>query len=140
MCVLEGREPFSIKVEGKYIIDAAGRPFPLGGYSCYVGEYWWNEFPRYGTPALTARYFRSLGLNACRLGLVEHREKWWAASIMQDGSAFERYGGPAGFVTDFLKPVVEQIADEGIYVIIDWHWTYGLKNRELEAIGQFWEA
>jgi hypothetical protein len=136
----EGPRDAWLHVAGRHIVDAAGRPFALGGYSHYLGEYWWNEFPRYGTLALTARHFRALGFNACRLGLVEHKEKHWSASIMNDGSAFERYGGPAGYAHDFLRPLVEQITAEGVYVILDWHWSYGLTPETIEKIGQFWEA
>ncbi len=142
-----GKQDAWLHVKGKYIVDSAGKPFPLGGYSCYVGEYWWNEFPEYGTPALTARYFRSMGFNVCRLGLVEHKPNHWSASIMNDSSAFQRYGGPAGYVKQFLRPIVDQITNEGIYVIIDWHYTYGegpdskggMSNQDIEKLGRFWE-
>jgi hypothetical protein len=137
---LDGKADGWLRVKGKYIVDSAGRPFALGGYSQYLGEYWWNEFPRYGTLALTARYFRSLGFNACRLGLVEHKSPHWAASIMNDGSAFKRYGGPDGYVKQFLRPLVDQITAEGVYVILDWHWTYGMDSQDIANIGDFWEA
>ena len=128
-----------LRVKGKYVVDWRGRPFPLGGYSHFLGEYWYNEFPRYGTPALTARYFRSVGFNSCRLGLWQKQRAHWAASIERQASSFERYGGPAGYVDRFLKPIVDQIVNEGVYVVIDWHWTYGLTPEDIEQIGQFWE-
>lgn len=128
-----------LRVKGKFVVDWQGKPFPLGGYSHFLGEYWYNEFPRYGTPALTARYFRSVGFNSCRLGLWQKQRAHWAASIERQANSFERYGGPAGYVDKFLKPIVEQIVNEGIYVIIDWHWTYGLTPEDIEQIGQFWE-
>ncbi|NLX04256.1 MAG: cellulase family glycosylhydrolase [Phycisphaerae bacterium] len=129
-----------LRVQGKYIVDSTGKPFPLGGYSHFVGEYWWNEFPRYGTTAMTARYFRSMGYNACRLGLAEHQPGGWSASIMKDGSAFELYGGAEGFVKKFVRPLANQIMDQGVYVIIDWHDTYGMDAEKIEKIAQFWEA
>ena len=128
-----------LRVKGKFVVDWQGKPFPLGGYSHFLGEYWYNEFPRYGTPALTARYFRSVGFNSCRLGLWQKQRAHWAASIERQANSFERYGGPAGYVDKFLKPIVEQIVNEGVYVIIDWHWTYGLTPEDIEQIGQFWE-
>lgn len=129
-----------LRVEGKYIVDSAGRPFPLGGYSQYMGEYWWDEFPRFGTTALTARYFRAQGFNVCRLGLVEHEPGHWSDSIMREGSTFEKYGGPAGYVKKFVRPLVDQIVGEGVYVIIDWHDSYKLDKGKIEKIGQFWET
>ena len=129
-----------LRVQGKYIVDWAGKPFPLGGYSHFFGEYWYNEFPRYGTPALTARYFRSVGFNSCRLGLWHRQREHWAASITRQGDSFDRYGGPEGYVDKFLRPIVEQIVDQGVYAIIDWHWTYGMTPEEIELVGQFWEA
>lgn len=129
-----------LSVKGKFIVDSQGNPFPLGGYSHYVGEYWHNEFPRYGTLALTARHFKSMGFNACRLGLVDHKE-WWAASIMREGSgAFDLYGDEAGYVKKFLRPMIDQIIDEGVYVIIDWHWSYEMDANAVKRIGNFWEA
>ncbi len=129
-----------LRVQGKFVVDSAGKPFPLGGYSHYLGEYWWNELPRYGTLALTARYFKSLGLNACRLGLLDVAPNHWSASIMRDGSAFDRYGGPDGYVHKFLRPLVDQITGEGVYVILDWHASYGLTDKDIDKIGRFWEA
>ncbi|MBN1553292.1 MAG: cellulase family glycosylhydrolase [Phycisphaerae bacterium] len=129
-----------LAVEGKFIVDSAGRPFVLGGYSTYMGEYWWDEFPRYGTQALMARYFRTRGFNVCRLGLVEHEPSHWSDSIMRDGSAFEKFGGPAGYVKKFVRPLVDQIVGEGMYVIIDWHDSYKLDAKKIRAIGDFWEA
>lgn len=128
-----------LSVKGKYIVNSRGDPFPLGGYSHYVGEYWHNEFPRYGTLALTARHFRSMGFNACRLGLVEDNP-WWAASIMRQGSAFDLYGGAEGYVKRFLRPLVDQVVAEGVYVIIDWHWSYKMDEEDVRRIGDFWEA
>jgi hypothetical protein len=136
----EGRSDTWLSVKGKYIVDSAGKPFPLGGYSHDICEYWWNEFPRYGTPALEARYFRSAGFNACRVGLVDYVPGMWSASITKDGSAFDRFGGPAGYVKKFLRPIVDQIINEGVYVIIDWHDAYSMDARKIEKIADFWEA
>ena len=129
-----------LRVRGKYIVDSTGTPFPLGAYAANVQTYWRGEFPRYGTLAMSARYFRSMGFNSFRMGLADHKGGYHTASIMRDGSAFERYGGPAGYVKDFLRPLVDQVINEGIYVIIDWHWTFTLTLEDLEKIGQFWEA
>jgi hypothetical protein len=136
----EGRSDAWLRVKGKYIVDSAGKPFPLGGYSHTVTEYWWNEFPRFGTLALAAKYFRSTGFNACRLGLAEYVPGSWSAGITRDASAFDRYGGPAGYVKKFLRPLVDQIINEGVYVIIDWHDAYGMDAQKIEKIAQFWEA
>ncbi len=129
-----------LRVKGKYIVDSKGKPFPLGGYSHAVCEYWWGEFTRYGTTALTARYFRNMGLNACRLGLIDQIPNHWSAGIMRDKNVFDIYGGAEGFVKKFVRPLADQIMNEGVYVILDWHWTYGMTDKDIEKIGQFWEA
>lgn len=129
-----------LQVRGTSIVDSAGRPFVLGAYSTDFGDYWHNEFPRYGTFALTARYFRAMGLNACRIGIEESMPDHWAASVMRDGSAIKAYGGPTGYVKKFIRPLVDQVIGEGLYAIIDWHGSYGLTDEKIEMIGQFWEA
>jgi hypothetical protein len=128
-----------LKVRGKYIVDSNGNPFPLGGYSVSLSDWWWNEFPRFGTIPMAARYFRSLGMNACRLGLGDQDDNYWAAGVFREGG-FKRYGGPEGFVKKFVRPMVDQIANEGMYVILDWHDAYKLTDETIEQISQFWEA
>ena len=91
-----------LRVQGKSVVDSAGRPFVLGGYSVFLGEYWHNEFPRYGTHALQARYFRNLGFNSCRLGLLRHLPTHWSASHFRDEDTFKTYGSPEGYVKKFL--------------------------------------
>jgi hypothetical protein len=129
-----------LRVKGKYIVDSKGKPFPLGAYSHFVGEYWFNEFPRYGTLALTARYFKNMGLNACRLGLFDNLPNHWSASVLRDKSGFEQFGGAEGYVKKFVRPLADQIMNEGVYVILDWHWTYSMTDQDIEKIGKFWEA
>jgi hypothetical protein len=131
-----------LKVRGQYIVDSNGKPFPLGGYSVGLSDWLWNEFPRFGTIPMAARYFRSLGLNACRLGLGErYGDDYWVAGILRGGKgAFHRFGGPEGYVKKFVRPMVEQIANEGMYVILDWHDAYSMDDAKIEKIAQFWEA
>lgn len=136
----KGAESYWLSVKGKYIVDASGKPYPLGGYSVFPGEIWFDQFPRYGTNALTARNFRNLGLNCCRLGLLSHLPKHWSASIERDQDVFERFGGPEGMVKKYVRPMVDQITGEGMYVIIDWHWSYSMTKEYVELIGRFWEA
>ncbi len=136
----KGSDSYWLSVKGKNIVDASGKPFPLGGYSSFPGEVWFDQIPRYGTHALAARYFRDMGLNACRLGLSNVLPNHWSAGIEREGPLFDRFGGPEGYVKKYLRPMVDQITGEGIYVIIDWHWTYGMTHEFVEQIGQFWEA
>lgn len=137
---MKGKSNAWLRVKGRYIVDAAGKPYPLGAYSQFPGEFWWNEFPRYGTMALTARYYRNLGLNACRLGLCNYMPGHWSAGISREEDLFKKWGGMEGFVKNFLRPIANQIMDEGMYLIIDWHWTYGMTPEYIEQIAQFWEA
>ncbi|MBN1555260.1 MAG: cellulase family glycosylhydrolase, partial [Phycisphaerae bacterium] len=131
-----------LSVRGKYIVDSNGKPFPLGGYSVSLGDWLWNEFPRFGTIPMAARYFRSLGLNACRLGLYERTpDDFWVAGFLRGGAgAVKKFGGMEGYVKKFVRPMVEQIANEGMYVILDWHDAYGMVDAKVEKVAQFWEA
>ncbi len=140
LVALKGQDSFWLSVRGTQIVDASGKPFPLGGYSSFPGEIWFDQIPRYGTHALAARYFRSMGLNSCRLGLSSRMANHWAAGIERDEELFKRFGGPEGYVKKYLRPMVDQITGEGIYVIIDWHWSYSMTHEYVEQIGKFWEA
>lgn len=130
-----------LSVKGKYIVDAQGKPFSLGGYSVYLGEYWYNVFPIMGSLSLMTRYYRSIGFNCCRLGLCgKLSPNHWSASVMRGRDPFELYGGPDGYVKKLVRPLVDQITNEGMYVVIDWHSSYGLTEEKIEQIGKFWEA
>ncbi len=130
-----------LRVQGKYVVDSDGKPFALGGYSQVITDFWFDEFSRFGNVALAARYFRSMGLNACRFGLAEDWPGYWAPSpVTEKGGMFQKYGGPTNYVKKFLRPIINQIMDEGLYVIIDWHDTYRMDAQRLDKIAQFWEA
>ncbi len=101
-----------LKVRGKYIVDANGKPFRMVGIA-RTQYHDGHEKNLFGPISEQMDYYRSIGLNCIRLALSPNREYCPDANFHQEGA--DKY------VEKYVDPDVQAIIKAGLYVIIDDH-------------------
>ena len=119
-----------LKVRGKYIVDASGKPFQMVGMArCQYHE--GHEKNLFGPLADQMEYYRSLGLNCIRLAISPNRDFCPDANFHKEGA--DKY------VEKYVDPDVQEIIKAGLYVIIDDH-SFGDTPETARTRIPIWEA
>jgi len=102
--------PPRLHTEGKWIRDANGNDVKLRGLATAgLGFISYDWYPKSVTEILDWATDSSRG---------------WHPNVVRlpcDWGGIQDYGGVQPFVTDVLRPAVDQLADRGVYAMIDFH-------------------
>ena len=97
----------ALHVEGTKLTDANGEPFQLRGVST-AGLSW---FPQFANKDAFQTMYEEWGINVVRLAMYTDE---YAGYCVGDDNNRDK-------LKDLVKTCVEDAADLGIYVIVDWH-------------------
>jgi len=102
-----------LRVEGRFIVDAAGQPFRLVGMGRYEPESGIDN-KTVGSIDEICLYYKQRGMNAMRLA-IGGKNDWLP------GCDVAAYGGFDGYIEKVVDPEVQACKRNGMYAMLDLH-------------------
>lgn len=121
-----------LRVEGRFIVDAAGHPFRLVGMGRYQPEAGIAN-KLVGSLDEICLHYQQLGMNALRVA-VGGRNDWLPDCDVTP------YGGFDGYVEQVVDPDVRACERNGMYVLLDLHVGDADEDTAYKWFLPFWQA
>lgn len=121
-----------LRVQGRFIVDAAGQPFRLVGMGRYEPEAGIDN-KRIGSMDEICLHYKQLGMNAMRVAIGGKND--WLPNC-----DVTKYGGFDGYVEQVVDPEVQACKRNGMVVLLDLHVGDADEDTAYHWFIPFWEA